>query len=97
MGTNNQAAGGTATGEPEGVGVEDIVIALQKSFSRVSTRTAKVSTQAARALVVGRVNFELGLRVEPEADNRLLHSPSGSIELKLTGQINTDIRVSEDQ
>ena len=69
-----------------------MIVALQKSFSRVSYRSAKVPPEDARALVVGRVAFELALRVDPEGDSRLLYSASGSIELKLTGHIDTDIR-----
>lgn len=81
-----------ANSSPQPIALEDVIVALQKSFSRVSTTSALVPPEHARALVVGQVGFELTLRVEPENDNRLLYNSVGPMELKLTGQINTDIR-----
>lgn len=72
--------------------LEDILVALQKSFSRLSYRTAQAPEDAARALIVGKVDFEIVLNAEPRGD-QLRYEKTGSMNLRLKGQISTDIRV----
>jgi len=75
--------------------LDDVVIALQKTFSRVSARSASVPSDQARALVTGQVNFAFSLKVDPQED--FLHpTPKGSVELNLSGTIDTDIRSEEE-
>jgi hypothetical protein len=48
--------------------LDEVLIALQKSFSRVSKQTARStsdSPEKARALIVGEVNFEITIPVTP--------------------------------
>ncbi|MFA4987382.1 MAG: hypothetical protein WC712_12415 [Candidatus Brocadiia bacterium] len=71
--------------------LEDVVKSLQKSFSRVSRDTAVVSESAARARVVGRVRFTMGLTVTPEGD-RLRVDPAGIITLSIEGEIEPNVR-----
>lgn len=75
--------------------LDDVVIALQKTFSRVSARSASVPSEQARALVTGQVDFTLSLQVDPQEDYLLLN-PKGSVELNLSGSIDTDIRTEEE-
>lgn len=79
----------------EGPYLEDILIGLQKSFSRVSASSADVPDTDARALIVGEVKFEIGLKVSKTADDKLLQEEKGPIELKLAGTLQNDIRVDD--
>lgn len=71
----------------------NVLVSLQKSFSRVSRASADVPAHSARALVVGKVAFEMSFKCEPVED-ALLIKDDGGMELKLTGTIEVDIRVS---
>ncbi len=75
-------------------GVEDVVIALQKAFSRVSRETAKVPEQNARAMVTGKVRFNIALAADYEKE-RLVQRDDGSLNIMLDGEITTDIDVVE--
>ena len=83
-------------GNADAPALEDIVLALQKTFSRVSAATAEVPASQARALVVGQVDFEISLRAAPHDVDHLVQEENGPIQLVLKGRIDTDIRVSED-
>lgn len=74
------------------VTLEDIVICLQKSFSRVSAISAQIPKEQSRARIVGNVNFTIRLNLEPGEDDHLMFDKQGSVELQLIGQIDTDIR-----
>jgi hypothetical protein len=75
--------------------LDDVLVALQKSFSRVSTKSADVPPDQARAMVSGQVSFEMSLTVNLEED--YLHpNTKGAIGLKLSGNIDTDIRTVEE-
>lgn len=82
------------TPPPEGPSLDDVVIALQKSFSRVSARSADVPPENARAMVLGQVSFDLSLRVN-SADDKLRLDPQGAIDLKVSGTLNMDVRTVE--
>ncbi|NQT03345.1 MAG: hypothetical protein HQ580_15060 [Planctomycetes bacterium] len=71
--------------------LEDVINALQKSFSRVSSDSAKVSDSEALALIVGKVEFDIQIKLTPNSD-RLLVDTNGVINLGLKGVIDTDIR-----
>ncbi len=71
--------------------LEDVINALQKSFSRVSGESAKVSESEALALIVGQVEFDIQIKLTPNLD-RLLVDTNGVINLGLKGVIDTDIR-----
>ncbi len=75
--------------------LDDVIITLQKTFSRISEKSAKVPEEHARALVTGIVNFEISTTVNPDGD-RLVVTKSGDIEITLKGQIETDIRETSD-
>jgi hypothetical protein len=84
----------TPTGAPasEHLYLEDILVALQKSFSRVSSASGNVNPDAPLALITGPVGFEITVRVAPERD-RLLHKADGDVQLKLSGTVRPDIRM----
>ena len=71
--------------------LDDLIITLQKTFSRVSEKSAKIPEEQARALVTGIINFEISTTVKPEQD-RLMVTKSGEIKLTLKGTLETDIR-----
>jgi len=76
--------------------LDDVLIALQKSLSRVSCASSLVPDHHARALISGDVNFSIELRVDNLGD-RLLLNRDGDIKLSMNGKITPDIRsVSED-
>ncbi len=90
----------------EPVLLEDILVALQKTFSRVSRSTGQRDTAGqtnqACALIVGNVNFEFSLNVEPCTNkssgvpSNLCYSPNQEgFALKLAGVITTDVRHTE--
>lgn len=85
--------GGAGLSKPEtGTNLEDILVALQKTFSRVSTISSAVPEEQARALLIGRVHFDLALRADVSGSDRLVQSSNGALEIKLAGEIDTDIR-----
>jgi hypothetical protein len=75
--------------------LDDVVIALQKSFSRVSARSASVPPENARAMVVGQVKFDMTIRTNLEEGDKLRADPGGAIELKFSGTLDTDVRTVE--
>lgn len=88
--------------------LDQILIGLQKTFSRVNAATAERITDEhidkARAMIVGDVQFQLSLTVVPAApaldgaisDSFLYSNQAGEgISLTLSGIINTDIRIVE--
>lgn len=76
---------------------DDLVVALQKSFSRVSAATDKSQREkdstAPCAMVVGPVKFSLSLNVAMEED-RLRIQENGSIRISIDGTLQTDVRVN---
>ena len=72
--------------------LDDVMIALQKTFSRVSASSANVPEEDSRALITGSVAFELSLKVDLDEKDHLLLNSRGTIDVKLTGTIETDIR-----
>jgi hypothetical protein len=82
----------------------DVLIALQKTFSRLSEQTAeseKVKPARPLALVTGDVTFDLSMNVQPVASGKdwdnLAYNASGvGIGLRLSGKISTDVRVNPD-
>ena len=71
--------------------LEAAILALQKSFSRVSEESANVPEVEALALVMGTVDFELTTQVDLSGDYLYVRA-GGTISLKLNGTIETDIR-----
>lgn len=90
--TKSPAAPASADASSGKLALEDVLIALQKSFSRVSNSSRDVPPEAARALISGPVSFELSIRLTPTMD-RLLHKTDGDLQLKLNGTLRPDIRV----
>ncbi len=70
--------------------LDDVIINLQKTFSRISEKSATVPEHRARALVTGIVNFEISTRINSE-DDKLVISKTGDIQLSLKGTLETDI------
>ena len=75
--------------------LDEAIVALQKSFSRVSAKSAEISQEKARAMVTGQVTFEMSLKVQPEKDYLYIDS-NGTVDLRLSGMIDTDIRTVEE-
>ena len=91
--------------------LEDVLIALQKTFSRLSSTTAARESEEfrdkARALIVGEVEFEITLNIEPTLvpDSKgVLPAKPGNLRycadksgfpIRLNGRIATDLRHSE--
>lgn len=73
--------------------LDQVITALQKSFSRVSRATGNPDVQEAKAYVVDTVQFGLDLRADYGDDHHLFITPNGSMGLKLEGTIQTDVRV----
>lgn len=76
--------------------LEAVLIALQKTFSRVSAQSAEVPEEQARALVTGPVQFSFSLKLDPQGDSLHL-SPRGNIEMNLSGTIDTDVRITDEE
>jgi hypothetical protein len=69
----------------------NVLVSLQKAFSRVSRDSASVPAHKARALVVGKVNFEMSVKCH-SADDSLLVADDGGITLRLAGTLEVDVR-----
>ena len=82
--------------EPDNT-LNKMLIALQKSLSRVSAGSKDVPSENARALIMGNVEFELTVNVEPEGEDYLVYRPAGNVQLKLTGVIQQDIRAESEK
>jgi hypothetical protein len=96
---------------PDPTLLEDVLVALQKTFSRLSATTAALNDEEhrdkARALIVGDVNFEIALNIDPVAVpnsdgtmpakmGNLRYCADGSgFPIKLSGRIATDVRHAE--
>ena len=81
--------------EPAAPNLDDALVALQKTFSRVSARSAGLPRTNALALIAGEVAFDLKLRVNLVKDTLCL-DPSGALKLNLNGTIDTDIRIQDE-
>jgi hypothetical protein len=77
------------TGEAQSL--DNVLIALQKTFSRVSASSSELPPENARSLILGNVNFEMAVPLEAGQD-KLFYSPTGKVNLKLTGTIQQDVR-----
>lgn len=71
--------------------LDDLLVALQKTMSRVSARSSEVPSENARALITGQVLFDLKTRVELDQDHVRL-APQGGVEISLSGAIQSDVR-----
>lgn len=92
--TESERDKGEAEPEQEAVpagNVTDLLVALQKSLSRVSDLTADVPERGSRSLILGNVEFEIETRVELR-DDTLRVEKTGETVLKLQGTVNHDIR-----
>lgn len=85
-----------SSSKPDKLTLDDAIIALQKTFSRVSAQSAQVPAGNARALVTGEVEFTLTLNADLEDDYWCI-AQTGGQQLNLKGSINTDIRVIENE
>jgi hypothetical protein len=106
---SNGASAGTAQGSSAGASadkatLDEVLVALQKSFSRVSAASRDVPSENARAIITGSVKFELGARFEirkgPQAGpddspDVLVHRDDGALDLRLMGQVETDTRIRD--
>lgn len=70
--------------------LDKLLIALQKSISRVNENSAKVSDDKARAIISGNIGFEISCNCRLVDDDKLELCDQG-IEISLKGQINPDI------
>lgn len=76
--------------------VDTMLVALQKTFSRVSRSSAGVAPDEARALIVGNVEFEMTVRCRMDDEQRrLVIDEAEGAPLRLKGVISTDFAVRE--
>ncbi|WP_339891828.1 hypothetical protein [uncultured Alteromonas sp.] len=78
---------------PKNQTLDDLLLALQKSISRVNKASSNVDSSQARALITGTVSFNLTCKCEMLDTDKLIVNDEGSIELSLAGKIDTDIGV----
>ncbi len=74
--------------------LEDLLEALQKTFSRLSSRTAEVRSSMPAAMITGPVRFTMKLRLEPDSDH-FRAAPDGPVEITLEGEVEPDVRYEE--
>lgn len=72
--------------------VDQLLIALQKTFSRVSRDSAGLAKDDARALIAGPVEFELMLGCSLTGD-RLHVCEGGGMPLRLKGRVLPDLGI----
>ena len=78
--------------------VDQFLLALQKTLSRVSRASANVPAGQARSLIVGSVSFDVTLRCSLNVkEDRLMLMSEGGDPLKLAGQISADVGVKLDK
>lgn len=77
--------------------LEHVLVALQKSLSRVNSMSSKVPKNQPRALIIGDLNFEISLKCEQDEDKLRVTGGSGGIDISLKGVINTDIEFSSEE
>jgi len=71
--------------------LDEALINLQKAFSSVSSDSAKVPKEQARAVIYGDVSFSLELNVD-SVSGKLSINKDGEIRLSISGTLHTDIR-----
>lgn len=76
--------------------LEQVLIALQKSISRVNSISNNVPPNQARALILGDIDFDLSLKCDQDGD-KLRISNSGGISISLKGIINTDMEIAHEE
>jgi hypothetical protein len=77
--------------------VHDVLLALQKSLSRVSRDSVSNSENANRAmaLITGDVKFSFTLKCDLQDKDNLVLQKEGPIELHLDGIVTTDLDVQD--
>ncbi|WP_190808709.1 hypothetical protein [Flagellimonas sp. S3867] len=80
--------------------LEELMIILQKSFSRVTDstnkeRSNKEDVNVPTAMLVGDVDYEIALKADPVGDKLLVHK-NGSISFRFSGQIDIDLEEDKD-
>ena len=73
--------------------VDDFLIALQKTLSRVSRESAKVPSEQARSLITGNVAFDVDLKCSLGAGQKLMLNDETGAPLRLSGQLSSDIGI----
>ena len=76
------------------IALDDLLVNLQKSLSRVSAKTASVPDDQARSLIYGDVDFAIELQADGEQD-RVIVRKDGAFKLSLNGKMSMDIRGEE--
>jgi hypothetical protein len=69
--------------------LDEVLISLQKSFSRVTDNSTR--NEGTTALMVGNINFELEVRLTAEND-KLFYDKDGDMALRVSGQIDSDLK-----
>lgn len=78
----------------EKIYLENLIIALQKTFSRVNTATAEnleKRPDGPTARISGDVNFTISTKATPEVGDQLAIEKDGHVELTFQGTIDLDI------
>lgn len=72
------------------------LVAIQKSFSRLSEMSADdedTNPEKAKALIIGNVDFNLQFRANIMDSDKVILDDKGSVTMNYSGTIATDIRV----
>ncbi len=79
----------------EKIYLEDVVIAIQKSFSRVNEATAKnelkTDAQTPTSKLSGDIEFTITTKANPDGKDKLEINENGYIEFCFKGKIDLDI------
>lgn len=81
----------TANGRRDNPTLDDLLIALQKSISRVNRRSVDVPEGDARAIITGNLRFSLALRLSHGDEDKLYLDDQGGVECSINGAIDPDI------
>lgn len=77
----------------EKIYLENLLISLQKTFSRVNTATAEnleLRPDGPTARLSGDINFSINTKAIPEVGDKLLISKEGHVDLTFEGVIDLD-------
>ena len=76
------------------ISLDDLLVNIQKSLSRVSSRSSTIPEDQARSIIYGDIDFSIELKIDGEGD-KLFVSKDGSVNLSMSGKISADIRNDE--
>ena len=76
--------------------LDELLVSVQKAFSRLSRASARVGNDKARALITGDVEFDISFNADAEGAY-IYPQKDGFVKIALRGKIETDIRMIDDE